>query len=88
MLLLRKVARLDLFEVPIVPFVSEEIVYLSADAEDRYTIAQATTPLSEAKEFLRALGPRAAASIARSLRMLARFRAEPVQVVVFPPLGF
>src|SRR5579859_2399286 len=52
--LLKRAAKLDLFEVPVVPFVSDEIVYLSADAEDRYTIAQATTPLNEAKEFLRA----------------------------------
>ncbi|MGQ0604997.1 MAG: DNA-directed RNA polymerase subunit beta [Anaerolineales bacterium] len=41
-------------EIPIVPFVSEEIHYLSADAEDRYTIAQATTPLNETMEFVRA----------------------------------
>jgi DNA-directed RNA polymerase subunit beta len=52
--LLKRAVKLDLFEVPVVPFVSDEIVYLSADAEDRYTIAQATTPLNEAKEFLRA----------------------------------
>jgi len=50
---LKKVAKLDLLEVPVIPFVSEEIYYLSADAEDRYTIAQATTPLNEAKEFVR-----------------------------------
>ncbi len=41
-------------EIPVVPFVSDEIFYLSADMEDRYTIAQATTPLNERLEFLRA----------------------------------
>ncbi|HRF49271.1 MAG TPA: DNA-directed RNA polymerase subunit beta [Anaerolineales bacterium] len=41
-------------EIPIVPYVSEDIHYLSADAEDRYMIAQATTPLNERLEFLRA----------------------------------
>ncbi len=41
-------------EIPIVPYVSEEIHYLSADSEDKYTIAQATTPLNERMEFLRA----------------------------------
>src|SRR5574341_2351485 len=51
--LARRFAKADL-EVPIIPFVSDEIVYLSADAEDRYTIAQATTPLNEQMEFLRA----------------------------------
>ena len=38
-------------EVPIVPFVSEEIEYLSADAEDKFNIAQANTPLNEKQEF-------------------------------------
>src|SRR5574341_1618886 len=51
--LARRLAKLE-GEVPIVPFVSDEIIYLSADAEDRYTIAQATTPLNEQMEFLRA----------------------------------
>jgi DNA-directed RNA polymerase subunit beta len=39
--------------VPVVPFVSEESVYLSADVEDRYRIAQATTPLTGKNEFVR-----------------------------------
>ena len=38
-------------EVPIVPFVSDEIEYLSADAEDKFNIAQANTPLNEKQEF-------------------------------------
>ncbi len=40
-------------EVPIVPFVSDSIDYLSADAEDKYTIAQANAPLTDNKEFTR-----------------------------------
>ncbi|MFZ1042667.1 MAG: DNA-directed RNA polymerase subunit beta [Anaerolineales bacterium] len=40
-------------EVPIVPFVSQQTDYLSADAEDKYVIAQANAPLSENSEFLR-----------------------------------
>jgi len=40
-------------EVPIVPFVSEQTDYLSADAEDKYVIAQANAPLSENSEFTR-----------------------------------
>ena len=39
--------------VPIVPFVSDEIVYLTADDEDRYVIAQANAPLNERSEFVR-----------------------------------
>ncbi len=49
----KKLAKLGQ-EVEIVPYVSEETVYLSADAEDRYTVAQATTPLNERNEFVRA----------------------------------
>ena len=51
--LIKKIAKVK-EEVDILPFVSEDIHYLSADAEDRYTIAQATTPLNETMEFIRA----------------------------------
>ena len=47
------IRKLDLTEVPIVPFVSEEMVYLSADVEDRFVIAQANTLLNEYAEFVR-----------------------------------
>jgi len=40
-------------EVPIVPFVSDDIEYFSADIEDKYVIAQANTPLDENNEFVR-----------------------------------
>jgi DNA-directed RNA polymerase subunit beta len=49
---LKKIAKIG-NEVSIVPYVSEEIVYLSADAEDKYTIAQANAQLTENKEFSR-----------------------------------
>ena len=39
-------------EVPVMPFVSDEIDYLSADAEDNYVIAQANAPLDERSEFV------------------------------------
>ncbi len=38
-------------DVAIVPFVSDEVEYLSADAEDKYVIAQANAPLNEFREF-------------------------------------
>lgn len=38
-------------KVDIVPFVSDQAVFLSADEEDKYTIAQANAPLTEAFEF-------------------------------------
>ncbi|OGO70229.1 MAG: DNA-directed RNA polymerase subunit beta [Chloroflexi bacterium RBG_19FT_COMBO_62_14] len=50
--LARSLARLKA-PVPIVPFVSDETAYLSADVEDRFRIAQATTPLTERNEFVR-----------------------------------
>jgi DNA-directed RNA polymerase subunit beta len=40
-------------EVPIIPFVSDQIDYLSADAEDKFTIAQANAALTETNEFVR-----------------------------------
>src|SRR5690606_19387186 len=48
----KRLARLD-GEISIVPFVSDDITYLSADAEDKYTIAQANAALTEKKEFSR-----------------------------------
>jgi DNA-directed RNA polymerase subunit beta len=50
--LLKKLARIG-NEVKIIPFVSERIDYLSADAEDKYIIAQANAPLTEKNEFVR-----------------------------------
>ncbi len=44
--------------VPIIPFVSDEVTYLSADAEDQYVIAQANAPLKSNAEFVK---PRASA---------------------------
>jgi len=40
-------------EVLVVPFVSDEMEYLSADVEDKFVIAQANTPLNEYGEFVR-----------------------------------
>ena len=37
--------------VRIVPWVSDEIVFLSADEEDKYTVAQANAPVDEAGHF-------------------------------------
>jgi len=39
--------------VPVVPFVSDETLYLSADEEDRFVIAQANAPLNARNEFVR-----------------------------------
>jgi DNA-directed RNA polymerase subunit beta len=48
----KKLARLK-NPIPIVPFVSDEIIYLTADDEDRYVLAQANAPLNERNEFVR-----------------------------------
>ncbi len=39
--------------IAIVPYVSDDVNYLTADEEDRWVIAQANAPLTEKKEFLR-----------------------------------
>jgi DNA-directed RNA polymerase subunit beta len=51
----RMVKRLAKFGVPvaIAPYVSDRFDYLSADAEDKYVIAQANAPLTDKKEFVR-----------------------------------
>ncbi len=40
-------------EILIVPYVSAQVEYLSADAEDKFVIAQANAPLNEHNEFVR-----------------------------------
>jgi DNA-directed RNA polymerase subunit beta len=46
-----RINALNIPEVAIVPFVSSEMDYLSADVEDKYVIAQANTVLNEFSEF-------------------------------------
>ena len=48
----KKLAKLGA-DVKIVPYVSDEIEYLSADAEDKYVIAQANAPLTANNEYVR-----------------------------------
>jgi DNA-directed RNA polymerase subunit beta len=48
----KKIARIGT-PVAIKPYVSDQFDYLSADAEDKYVIAQANAPLTEDKEFVR-----------------------------------
>jgi DNA-directed RNA polymerase subunit beta len=49
----KAIGKLDKPEILVVPFVTTEMEYLSADVEDRFVIAQANTPLSEHNEFVR-----------------------------------
>ncbi len=48
-----KIRELGVDNVLVRPFVTDEYVYLSADAEDKYVIAQANAPLNEYNEFVR-----------------------------------
>ncbi len=50
--LAKKLAKAGITDVPIRPFVSDEVHYLSADEEDRYFIAQANAPLDEQWQFV------------------------------------
>lgn len=45
---IKKLNRASIF---VTPFVSDEVEYLSADAEDKFVIAQANTPLNEYREM-------------------------------------
>ncbi|MDH3942647.1 MAG: DNA-directed RNA polymerase subunit beta [Anaerolineae bacterium] len=49
----RAIANAKVSEVAIVPFVSDEIIFLSANYEDKYHIAQANAPLNDHNEFQR-----------------------------------
>ena len=48
---IEKLAKLKSKKIKVVPFVSDEIVYMPADEEDKYTIAQANAPLDENNQF-------------------------------------
>lgn len=50
--LAKKIAALLAVDVSIVPFVSDEMEYMSADVEDKYIIGQANAPLDEKKRFI------------------------------------
>jgi len=47
-----KLSKLPAEIVKVVPFVSDEIVYLSADKEDKYTIAQVSGKLDQDNQFI------------------------------------
>ena len=47
-----KLAQAGIENVPVIPFVTDEIAYLSADEEDRYVIAQANAPLDDRYQFV------------------------------------
>ena len=49
--LAKKMAKLDQ-EILIIPYVSDKMEYLSADAEDKFVIAQANAPLTTDREFI------------------------------------
>jgi DNA-directed RNA polymerase subunit beta len=51
--MVKKISGLNSQEILVMPFVSGEMEYLSADVEDRFVIAQANTPLNEHHEFIR-----------------------------------
>jgi DNA-directed RNA polymerase subunit beta len=51
--LAKKIAKLDINEVLVVPFATTDMEYLSADVEDKFVIAQANSPLNMYGEFIR-----------------------------------
>ena len=50
--MIKKIVKMDA-PIAIKPFVSDQYDYLSADAEDKYVIAQANAPLTEDSEYVR-----------------------------------
>jgi DNA-directed RNA polymerase subunit beta len=49
----KKISKLGVENVLVRPYVTDEYIYLSADAEDKYVIAQANAPLNDYNEFVR-----------------------------------
>jgi DNA-directed RNA polymerase subunit beta len=49
----KAISELKIAEVLVVPFVTDQIEYLSADVEEKFSIAQANSPLNEYGEFIR-----------------------------------
>jgi DNA-directed RNA polymerase subunit beta len=49
----KAISKLDVKEVLIVPHVTNDVEYLSADVEDKFVIAQANSPLNEYGEYIR-----------------------------------
>jgi DNA-directed RNA polymerase subunit beta len=49
--LAQKLAKAGIEKVPVMPFVSSKTVYLSADSEDHFIVAQANAPLDELQQF-------------------------------------
>jgi len=50
--IITKLRRLSPTTIKVVPFASDEVVYLSADKEDEYTIAQANARLNQDNQFV------------------------------------
>jgi DNA-directed RNA polymerase subunit beta len=50
--LANKLAKAGIEKVPIMPFVTPEVIYLSADQEDNFVIAQANAQLDDLKQFV------------------------------------
>jgi DNA-directed RNA polymerase subunit beta len=50
--ILAKITKLDPLKIQVVPFVSDEVHYYSADKEDVFTIAQANSKLDNFSQFI------------------------------------
>ena len=50
--IVKSLKKADVKTIPVVPYVSEEVEYLAADAEDRFIIAQANSEINDHYEFV------------------------------------
>jgi DNA-directed RNA polymerase subunit beta len=50
--LAKTLAKAGIEQVPVLPFITGKIVYLSADREDDFVVAQANSPLDERRQFI------------------------------------
>lgn len=72
-----KLAKAGVEKVPVVPFVTDETLYLSADVEDNYVIAQANAPLDDKMQFV---NPRVSARHSQRFAIMPSQRVDYMDV--------
>ena len=75
--LVAKFTKAKVKEIPVVPFVTPETIYLSADTEDNYVIAQANAELDDLAQFVNS---RVSARHNQSFIIVPRYRVDYIDV--------
>jgi len=74
---IKAMRRSGIKDVPVVPFMTGETIYLSADAEDNFVIAQADTPVDELGQVA---SPRVSARLNQDFKLLPANRVDYIDI--------